>query len=90
MDRDNWNGISHPGDSFAAKQRGELLAEALKTLTREELCVVSLHAKGTAVRAIGELLSLSHVTVLSIEIAALSKMRTFFADRGVTELADIL
>lgn len=90
MDRESWNGISHPGDSFAAKQRGELLAEALRILSGEELCVVSLHAKGKTAREIGGLLSISHVTVLRIETAALTKMRAFFADRGIKALADIL
>jgi RNA polymerase sigma factor (sigma-70 family) len=84
------NGFYDPSESFAAKQRGEMLRAALLELTQRQRIVLVLRAKGKTVREIGALLEVSHVTILGIERGALAKMRSHFADRGIKQLAGIL
>jgi len=75
---------------FAAKQRAELLRQALLSLSDQEIHVITLRFNGMTVRTTGVHIGHSHVEVLRIQRRAMGKLRTFFAERGVFELTDIL
>jgi DNA-directed RNA polymerase specialized sigma24 family protein len=74
---------------LAAKQRADLLRQALLALDDLELMVIIVRANGATLREAGVHAGCSHVAVMRAQKRAMLKLRSWFKAHGILEVTDL-